>query len=281
MEIVCLTRFNLEIPSFYEGGEKICLNEDYLQNRFEIFEKYTLPSIISQTKTDFSWIVMFHEDTLPKFREKIDSFVERCPQMIPWFLSAEDGNKYVLRVSEYLKDRFPQKKVITIRLDNDDIISKYFLEESEKHFSTPDSSVILSYMNGLQYDMERKYLIRYRYPSNHFLAMAKTTDDENNNILCFDHSLIADYFSKDEICFEDNPSAMWVEIISGTNVINSMNWSFKGIKVSEKVSDSFPMISLPWNGILEKMAYYLSAFGKACVFKLVSFRRRLLRKLCK
>lgn len=279
MEIVCLTRFNLEIPSFCEDGERLCLNEEYLNSRFDIFEKYTLPSMMAQTEDIFSWIIMFHKDTPLKFRKKIDSYVASCPQIIPWYLSAEEGIGYVAITSDYLKETYPNQKVITIRLDNDDVLNRDFLKRTKEFFLYNDVVKVYSTENGLQYDTEHHRVLRYRYPCNHFLSMYERTDAKDNNILCFDHSLIRDYFSQEQLRIEDNHIPMWVEIISGTNVVNAMYWSFSGLKLPTDLADSFPMLSFPWKRKAGKTIYVLSLVPRVLFSKIATIIKKIQRKL--
>ena len=64
-----ITRFNLSLQfgcEFRDPDENPTLkilDEDYLEKRFEIFEKYTLKSISEQTVQDFTWIILFHKRT--------------------------------------------------------------------------------------------------------------------------------------------------------------------------------------------------------------------------
>ena len=68
--VVVITRFNLasryryrKLYSDVPEGYYLFLDEEYLEKRFAIFEKYTFPSFAAQTDMDFRWIVMFHKDT--------------------------------------------------------------------------------------------------------------------------------------------------------------------------------------------------------------------------
>ena len=75
-----ITRFN--IRASYEcklknpdnNPMRRILDEDYLEERFSIFEKYTLPSMKQQTNQNFTWIILFHKNTPNSFKKKIEDF---------------------------------------------------------------------------------------------------------------------------------------------------------------------------------------------------------------
>ena len=85
-----LTRFNLLLWNKDKEGGKVRTTK-WLEHRFSLFEKYCLPSILSQTCQDFEWIVLFDSMTPEKFMSKIAEYEKRCPQLKPVFVEPERG----------------------------------------------------------------------------------------------------------------------------------------------------------------------------------------------
>ena len=74
---VIMTRFNMPTP----GREShIRSRPGWLAGRFELFERYCLPSIAAQTTRDFHWVVYFDVETPPEFRARI----EACRAVFPF-----------------------------------------------------------------------------------------------------------------------------------------------------------------------------------------------------
>ncbi len=70
-----ITLFNLRLS--WRGTEKTLSEIDratdraYLENSFERFERYTVPSIKNQKCRNFKWLVLFSKDTPTVYLEKI------------------------------------------------------------------------------------------------------------------------------------------------------------------------------------------------------------------
>ena len=72
-----LTRFNLPIFQPKVGEKKVShLDEEYLNYRFDLFERFCLPSVKGQTCQDFRWFVLFDAATPAVFRNRIGSLQE-------------------------------------------------------------------------------------------------------------------------------------------------------------------------------------------------------------
>ena len=172
-----LTRFNLAI---HFGCEKRpdskCpdfpwLDEEYLSKRFEIFEKWTYPSIKNQTDNNFKWIVLFHRETPKRFKQRIKCYEENMDNFEAWFLNDDESHDYDKIIYEYIKKTYPLEQVITTRIDNDDLVHKTFIESIKKDFTYKNTMEVLTYQNGLQYDAKGGILLKYDYINNHFLSL--------------------------------------------------------------------------------------------------------------
>tara|TARA_B110001452_G_C15098934_1_gene383213 strand:- start:442 stop:717 length:276 start_codon:yes stop_codon:yes gene_type:complete len=68
---IILTGFNVSgLWNMDKNNNKI-LDESWTKHRFEIFEKYFLPSINNQTNNNFKWLVYFDINTKTPFKKRI------------------------------------------------------------------------------------------------------------------------------------------------------------------------------------------------------------------
>ena len=84
-------RFNLPLWNKDKRG-LATRDEVWLEDRFRLFEQYTLPCVLQQSCKDFTWVVLFDGDTPPVYRERVKRWAERC-----------ENFKYVPVKSEYAR----------------------------------------------------------------------------------------------------------------------------------------------------------------------------------
>lgn len=223
-----LTRFNLKIDHIpgYDKNFQAVQTDDWLHKRFLLFEKYCLPSIMNQSCQKFIWFVFFSTDTPDFYVKKISGYEKRFATFKPIFL--ENGNDSSIKqafneaIIQYLnpEDNF----VITSRIDNDDGFHRDYISEVQKHFGRQKNTFI-SFIYGLQYDSDLKVLARMRYKNNHFVSRIEKLSDNIQTVLTYEHTLINEV---GEVVYIDNKKhPMWLEIIHGNNIINSLRNSSK------------------------------------------------------
>ena len=92
-----ITRFNIRIhygcklKNPEDNPMDRILDEDYLEERFYIFEKYTFPSMKNQNNKDFTWIILFHKKTPDKFKKRIERLKHEF-NFVDLYL--DDGEKF-------------------------------------------------------------------------------------------------------------------------------------------------------------------------------------------
>ena len=108
-----VTRFNLGLYSG-EGGFEIKLSPDeWMDHRIELFMKYTLPSVAAQTCQDFKWLILIDPKTPVKYRAVL-TMIDNAELVTDSYLSH-------IPIGDY--------KLVTTRLDNDDMIHKDFITD--------------------------------------------------------------------------------------------------------------------------------------------------------
>lgn len=211
------------------------LEREYLRKRFEIFRRYTLPSIEQQTNQNFDWIVLFHKQTPTEFLKQIEEIKEQYDKFNPIFLQGNEMsevNRYILENSNEC-DFY-----LTSRIDNDDAYALDYIEKIQQYTQTIHNiePVILSFSQGFQYDISNNMLVPYYYLENHFTSMISTKNSRYKNIYELNHAKILQQQNIPVINLEKEP--MWLEIIHETNYINHLK-SQKEIRDMEKILRKF------------------------------------------
>jgi ribosomal protein L30E len=172
-----ITRFNLvyNIGVFKKDkkGQETHTSE-WLEARFDLFEKFCFPSVVNQTNNNFYWVVLFSANTPEKYKKKIADYSNIFKKVIPLYL--EDGadnewgdnlDKTRTEISKHLDSS--DQHIITSRIDNDDAFHKNMIKCVQDEFAAQDD-LFLSFDTGLQYDMEQGLLSRLVFPSNAFIS---------------------------------------------------------------------------------------------------------------
>ena len=167
-----LTRFNIRIFTQDKNGKAV-RTADWLEHRFEVFERYCLPSIAKQTCKDFEWIVLFDSETPSEYKEKLPGYREVCPQFIPVFVEPSKGRYFRQIFRETVVDRVNAERVLTTYLDNDDALSVRFVEDIQRRASSLLDGTFVFYTSGYQYFTEFGLMLHVHYKRNHFVSVVE------------------------------------------------------------------------------------------------------------
>lgn len=216
-----ITRFNLTIrfgnykkDSEYLKNSNLDIN--YLKERFKIFEKYTFPSMQSQTCQNFHWVILFHKHTPDEMKRKIDALKQQYG-FIDVYL--DDGEKFSF-ANFVNENHFTSQWYLTSRIDNDDMFSPSYIEEIQKYAQRNMHRCIITFDKGIKLDLVTGKKFFFRRRTNHFLSMIS---QEAHDILRINHSRIDD--SGEEIVTLNSDDVMWYELIHSSNVFNSIQQS--------------------------------------------------------
>lgn len=270
-----LTRFNLAIHfgcQMRNGSEvpkeSPWLNEEYLNNRFAIFERYTFPSFQQQTQSEFTWIVLFHRNTPPKFKKRIEILQTKMKQFCPLFLDDEECKNLSDYLSKYIKENYKDKTIISTRVDNDDCVHAEFVGNIEKKIKITNTG-IFSFTNGLQYDYKNKTVLKYINKDNHFITMMSASEVENNHILKYNHDEISKLVVQNsfELQCETTAIPMWVEIITNNNFSNALHWKFSNIIVPYELKEEYSILDIAWTNPVDWGMYVFCGIFKVLYYR--------------
>lgn len=189
------------------------LDEDYLEERFNIFEKYTLQSMKSQTNQKFTWLILFHKNMPNKFKQRIQQLKSEFNFIDLYF---NDEEKFSF--SDYCNKQGEDKKwFITTRIDNDDMFAEDYIEQIQEYADNNLHTAVLSFERGQKFDLNSKKYYDYERKDNHFLSMIGSKEE---CILQYNHAKIFDV-GKEVVMLNSN-KPMWIEIVHDSNVINAI-----------------------------------------------------------
>lgn len=159
-DILLITRFSLNLGMHTSN----LFDVDRLNFRLEIFSKITLLSIINQSFKDFKWIILYDKQLPLEILDKLKILIE--PYNFIYLEEYTGWNKgYLNPYNKYLNNDY----VITIRIDDDDGITKKFIENVyNKAKKFKNDFLLISHINGLYWsyscNLDYGITIKKTYP---------------------------------------------------------------------------------------------------------------------
>ncbi|WP_172331458.1 glycosyltransferase [Mangrovicoccus sp. HB161399] len=208
---VLMTRFNLATP----GRESSLRNRPgWLRGRFELFERYCLPSVAAQDVPDLKWIIYFDKNTPPEFRSRVEE-LRRVFPFEPYytglFLTEGWGRS--------LNERFGRTTplLLTTRLDNDDALAVDFAARLQAEVRARDGAHgVYNFANG--YVMGNGALYRMRHESNPFFSCLSDWTETPVTAPGIHHMAIAEHGKLTQI----EGRGAWLQVIHDGNVSNKI-----------------------------------------------------------
>lgn len=205
---VLMTRFNLATP----GRESAMRNRPgWLMERFDLFERYCLPSVAAQTEQSFEWIIYFDDRTPSEFRERI----ERCQAIRPfiaYFTPLFPAEGFARSARERVA---PAPWLLTTRLDNDDAIATDFVARLHAAIETsPPVRGSINFRNGFVLNGDRLYA--HTHDANPFFSWLEPWDADARTAPTIHHLRIAEEGPTTQI----EGAGAWMQIVHGGNVSN-------------------------------------------------------------
>lgn len=228
-----ITRFNLKNPYWRnQNKEYYVVSEEWLDERFEIFETYCLPSVKNQSQQNFIWLVFFDVDTPKHYINKINSINKEYNNFKPIYI---DGFKELSNAVKHqieLLQSSHEDYFITTRFDNDDIIHKDFIKTIQSLYVPKPNTII---------DLRRGYQVILQHPNsteirdfktnyNPFLSLVTNLMDYTN-IMAQNHESWKIYPN----VIVNNKDHLWIQLIHNSNKLNR---KLKTLKKVNKITAS-------------------------------------------
>ncbi len=254
---VILTRFNVRWED-NPNTPSIGVDPAWLSERFDLFERYCLPSVLAQTERNFDWLLFFNEKTPTAYVDRIRALNLEHPFIVPVFcdsLPLAEVQEAVREVAGGGADW-----LLTSRLDNDDGIHPDFVATLQQAQSFQQAEV-LNYPYGVIFRAGRAY--RRRDLSNAFISLSEPASESKTVFSIPRHVYASDSYPVRQMAVDPR----WLQVIHESNISNRV----RGIRIPvSSVSAAFPSvkdISAPekefmMSVVLENMSLYpLRSFG--------------------
>ena len=229
-EHLIITRFNLNLYA-RDKHDAPTRTERWLEHRFEIFERYCLPSVAAQTNPNFRWLCLFDAATPAAYRRRIGGYQSVCPQFRSVFYSAGQAG----RLTESLRTTIsgllapPPQLLITTNLDNDDALAADAVELLQREIRFSSGKRIYSLLYGYQYFTDRRFALKMRYTNNHFLTLVEPFDAHSETIVSYRHTKA---IRQQPTVYLATDKGKWLEIVHEDNVSNDFRINIKVVVYS-------------------------------------------------
>lgn len=211
-------------------------DEEWHKDRFELFNRFCLPSILQQTSSNFKLLIFFNEEKREKYQEFIEETIKSDADVE--FLFVKPGEDHRVFLNEYIIDHITSNYLITTRMDNDDCIAVDFVESIQKEFNFMKGGfegdyTILNAGNGYQFETKFPFRKSKRegYSYSPFVSLVSKMDLAKSIVTVLSHShLNWRNFSEAK---ELPEKTYWTQIIHKKNVSNKI----LTLKLLPKISD--------------------------------------------
>jgi hypothetical protein len=217
MKHFIVTRFNLKVEQWKTAKDgSLVLTEKWLEERFDLFEKYCFPSVINQKNKMFYWLIFFDIDTPDIFRKRIEKITRNYDNFKPLYIDGIKSlnNSFIQFIIENLDDK--DDFIITSRLDNDDSIHQDFVYTIQ-NLAIKKHETVIDLRKGYQIDISNDiYECRnYSNSFNPFISLVESSD-KFNTVLSRMHR---DWKNSNSIIVYEN-LPLWIEIVHKKNKLN-------------------------------------------------------------
>lgn len=250
------TRFNIIQAWYYncakDGRGTVIQTEEWLNIRFDLFERYCFPSVKNQTG-DFVWLVLFNSETPSVYKKRIAKYEQEMPNFVSIYLEPYADDQKA--VQDYIHADCDADFLLTTRMDNDDMLHADYIRYVQSSISPTDHLQIFNYKDGYQYDVERQTLYYMPYLHNHYFTVAELYTASIHTCLGIDHTDLSKYGDYKELVCEIGGG--WIEVLHSHNVANHRQllrpmWNYHARAFA---------VSLPlnkWSCIREYIRWYSS-----------------------
>ncbi|WP_298236781.1 glycosyltransferase [uncultured Algibacter sp.] len=209
-----ITRFNLRQPDWKTTKNNVpVLTEEWHKNRFELFVKYCFYSVAAQTNKDFEWLVFFDTTTPKKYKLIIDELDKKLVNFKPFFV--EGMEQFLPGIKSYVSN-FNQEYIITSRIDNDDCLSKDYIDAVQKQFNQQNFTAI-DFIDGYTIQTSPNIKIGKRFDQyNPFISLIEKNDDPKT-VWAIRHS----HWKREKNIVQIRNHRTWAAVIHQENKINA------------------------------------------------------------
>lgn len=255
-----LTRFNLRAADWTttKNKEKV-LTEEWLKERFDLFENYCFSSVKNQSNQNFKWLVFFDINTPETYKLKVEEYCKSYENFYPFFIDGMPN--FLPEIIKNIKILDTEKYIITSRLDNDDSIHEDYINVVQSYFNNQDHLAI-DLIDGYTLQIGEKIRLGFqKHLYNPFISLIEKKDDFKTVWFRSRHGSWK--YEKKIIRVKDK--RLWLGIIHSKNKVNQ----FEGYgRVDAEIISKFHIAKIKTDEILNGISNYDS-------WRLLSFSNKL------
>lgn len=234
-----ITRFNLKNQDWLlTKNKEQLLDNEWMQERMELFENYCFPSVVAQTNKNFSWLLFFDSSTEELFKKQIIKMTQQHDFIKVMFIDGMPSfNESIL---SYIKKNHIEKPyLITSRIDNDDCISCFFIEEIQNKFASQDF-MAFDFIEGYSLQISPNVILgKKEHIFNPFISLIEKNKDPKT-VWHYKHN----QWKKEAKVTQVTGKRVWMSVIHEKNKVNEfdgygkVNWEVlqKEFILSEKTT---------------------------------------------
>jgi hypothetical protein len=213
------TRFNLGIYNPQATGTIAPIRispDEWMAQRMELFTTFTLPSMMSQTCQNFTWISLMDEQTPQTYKDMLAGIARQNIKFI--YLDISKTNL----VTALLENLEPgDYDLITTRLDNDDAFYKDTIRDIQdvyKRNSEIPKPWFIQMPNGYTLDLATKTVYIKQYPLNPFVTFVETST-QARTAWAFPHTKLPTGIHIEPI----SAKTYWLTVVHSQNAKNALS----------------------------------------------------------
>ena len=220
-----ITRFNLKMNNITTKHGETVLGDTWLSDRFELFERYCLPSIKGQNEQNFTWLVYFDVDTPQAYKDRVAAIHSDYHNFTPVYHDGVEGLHGAIK--EEIEGRLDDADthLISTRLDNDDALHADYVKTVQSYYRGQKYSLI-DLVGGLSLGVEGPLMLsKIDKPANPFVSLIEAREGFDT-VATRSH----DEWLKHEARKVVKGPRLWLQVIHARNITNE--FGRKGYLVS-------------------------------------------------
>jgi hypothetical protein len=227
---VVLTRFNVRYAQ-NPATPSIGIDPSWLADRFHLFEKYCLPSVMAQTEQDFRWMLFFDRATPEPFASRARALAAERAGIYPVFCEQLPLSEVKKTISDILPEE--PEWLLTTRLDNDDGLHAEYVAtvQAAQRFERAE---VLNCPAGIILKANRAYL--RRHPSNAFISLSEPYPGFQTIFSISRHLSAHEHYPVRQL----SASPRWLQVVHENNISNRV----RGWRIPvERAAKGFPALT--------------------------------------
>ncbi|MCB0461782.1 MAG: glycosyltransferase [Flavobacteriaceae bacterium] len=217
-----ITRFNIKSENWkFTKSGALTHTDLWLEQRFNLFETYCLPSVKNQSNQEFKWFVIFDLSTPNAFKNRIETLASSYSNLIVLYTESFQTLKATLYEAIITNLTPKHNFIITTRLDNDDAIHTDFINCIQLAFK-PQHNTIVDVIKGYQYIVNSNDVRYYTSNYNPFISLIEDTS-MFETVMAKNH----EHWKTLPNRIVYNKKALWLQVVHEDNILNSKINSLK------------------------------------------------------